>query len=325
MNIANFSSQEFEEFFSQIINDKINDDSVKRFLLNLNKENLPTNAFIGAITALKKEMKLTVKAPEGAIDVCGTGGDKLGTLNVSTAVCFVVAACGVTVAKHGNKAISSKSGSADIFAALGVGISSDASEIENNLRDKKLCFLFAPFFHQALKNVAGVRKSLGVPTIFNFLGPLLNPANTKIQLIGTSRRDTMLKLAGALKNSAKSTYIVHGFDGMDEITLTDNSYLIRLENGKIFEEEIINPEEFGFKKVGIEELKGGDPKYNAQKLLELLDGEKSAYRDIVLLNAAFALRLAGKVENIDEGVEMARSAIDSGEARKVLNSLINCK
>ena len=321
MSVSNFSVKEFEETFSQIINGKINDDSVKSFLVSLNKANLPTNAFIGAINALKKEMKLSIEAPRGAIDVCGTGGDKLGTLNVSTAVCFIVAACGVVVAKHGNKAMSSKSGSADIFAALNINISDNKDEIEQNLRDKKLAFLFAPFFHQALKNVAGVRKSLGVATIFNFLGPLLNPANTKLQLIGTSKRDTMEKIAAALKDSVQKAYIVHGFDGMDEITLTDNSYLVRVENGKVFEEEIINPEDFGFKKVALDELKGGDVEENSKRLVALLDGEKSAYRNIVILNAAFALKLAGKVNDIKDGVKMAEEALDLGKAKAILQNL----
>lgn len=321
MVFKNFSSQQFEETFDQIIDHKINEESVKSFLLSLNDANLPSNAFLGAVASLKKRMK-HISAPENAIDVCGTGGDKLNTLNISTAVCFVVAACGIPVAKHGNKAISSKSGSADIFSELGVKISSDISEIEKNLREKNLCFLFAPFFHEALKSLGEIRKKLGVPTIFNFLGPLLNPANTRLQLIGVSRKDVMSKMANVISQNKKSkAFIVHGFDGMDEITLTDNSFLLRVENGNIFEEEIINPEKFGFKKVALEDLRGADPKHNAQKLIALLDGEKSAYRDIVILNSAFALQLAGKVKKIEEGVELAKSAIDDKSAKKVLEKI----
>lgn len=328
-NISNLNPQEFEIIFNQIIDDKINESEVKKFLLDLNENNLPTNAFIGAVDALKKRMT-EIKAPQNSIDVCGTGGDKLNTLNVSTAVCFVVAACGVPVAKHGNKAISSKSGSADIFSELGISHKSDIAEIEKTLAERNLCFLFAPFFHGALKNVAEVRKSLGVPTIFNFLGPLLNPANTKFQLIGVSRKDVMKKIAAVIsefhlslinQNQQPTTYIVHGFDGMDEITLTDNSYLLKVENGKILEEEIINPENYGFKKVSLEELKGADPKYNSEKLLALLDGEKSAYRDIVVLNSAFALKLAGKVKSVEAGVELAKSVIDEGKAKNILNKI----
>lgn len=320
MKLSNLTYQQFEKIFNDIISDKIAPKDVAQFLLNLNQENLPSAAFIGAVAALKKQMKI-IQAPKNAIDVCGTGGDGLNTLNISTAVCFVVAACGVAVAKHGNKAISSKSGSADIFSALGIKISSESAEIEKNLREKNLCFLYAPFFHEALKNVAQIRKELGVPTIFNFLGPLLNPANTSLQLIGTSRKDTMQKIAAVISANKNSAYIVHGFDGMDEITLSDNSYLLEVKNGEILPQEIINPEKFGFKKTVLDELKGGDVEYNANRLLALLDGEKSAYRDIVILNAAFALKLAKKVEKIEEGVDLAKSAIDEGKAQKVLANL----
>lgn len=313
--MKNFSAENFEEIFDHIIEQKIKDEDIKSFLLDLNDANLPTNAFIGAVKALKKRMKV-VKAPENSIDVCGTGGDKLNSLNISTAVCFVVAAAGVVVAKHGNKAISSKSGSADIFSELGIKISNDVAEIERNLNEKKLCFLFAPFFHESLKNLAEIRKSLAVPTIFNFLGPLLNPANTSFQLIGVSRRDVMEKMAACLsldKSKKVESYIVHGFDGMDEITLTDKSYLFADE--KL---QIIDPVKYGFKKVSIDDLRGGDPKFNAQKLVQLLQGEKSAYHDIVVLNSAFALKLVNRVGSIEEGIDLAKTLILEGFANSIL-------
>lgn len=318
--MLNLSPTDFEKIFDQILDLQISEEEIKKFLLALNEANLPSNAFIGAITALKKRMK-KIAAPQNAIDVCGTGGDKLNTLNVSTAVCFVVAAAGIPVAKHGNKAISSNSGSADIFSELGIKISDQISEIEKNLQEKNLCFLFAPHFHQSLKNVAQIRKDLAVPTIFNFLGPLLNPAHTSKQMIGVSRRDIMHKLAQTQLTTYHlplTTHFVHGFDGMDEITLTDNSYLLRCENGEIFAEEIINPEKFGFKKVSLENLKGQDPKYNAEKLVALLEGEKSAYRNIVILNSAFALKLAGAVKKVEDGIDFAKAMIDLGNARRVL-------
>ena len=319
MELQYLAPQNFEEIFDHIVDLKISEDAIKKFLLDLNNAGLPANAFTGAVTCLKKRMR-QISAPQNSIDVCGTGGDKLNTLNVSTAVCFVVAAAGITVAKHGNKAISSNSGSADIFSELGIKISSDVAEIERNLREKKLCFLFAPYFHESLKNVAQIRKSLGVPTIFNFLGPLLNPANTHAQMIGVSRHDVMRKIAAA--TNSEKTYIVHGFDGMDEITLTDDSYLLRCENGKIFAEEIVDPTKFGFKKVRLEELRGEDPKYNAKKLIALLEGEKSAYRDIVVLNSAFALKLSGAVDKVEDGVELAQSLIDNNKAKKTLELCI---
>ncbi len=322
MNLTTLTFQNFEEIFDQIIDLKISENEIRNFLLELNSVNLPLNSFIGAVSALKKRMK-TIAAPENAIDVCGTGGDKLNTLNISTAVCFVVASAEIPVAKHGNKAISSQSGSADIFSELGIKISSDISEIEKNLREKNLCFLFAPFFHEALKNVATIRKSLGIPTIFNFLGPLLNPANTKKQMIGVSRHDLLEKLAQTQLELglAEETFFVCGKDKMDEISLCDDSYLLRLEGKKIYPEEIINPEKFGFKKINLSELKGADPKYNAAKLTALLQGEKSAYRDIVVLNSAFALKLAKKVNTIADGVDLANHLLDSQSSLKILESL----
>ena len=324
MNLLTLTQENYQEIFDQIIDLKISEEEIKKFLLDLNQANLPDQAFIGAVSSLKKRMK-KISAPQNAIDVCGTGGDKLNTLNISTAVCFVLAAAGIPVAKHGNKAISSKSGSADIFAELGIKISSEVSEIEENLREKKICFLFAPFFHEALRNVAQIRKSLGVPTIFNYLGPLLNPANTNFQLIGVSRRDVMKKMANVINEplqNKKATYIVHGQDGMDEISLCADSYLLRCENGQIFAEEIINPEKFGFKKTSLEALKGKDPKYNAEKLIALLNGEKSAYRNIVVLNAALSFKLTNHVNEVGEGIKLAEEMLDSGLSRNVLSSLI---
>ncbi len=323
MNLNTLTSQNFEEIFNQIVEGNFGEAETKKFLLDLNSANLPQNAFIGAISSLRKKMK-KISAPNNAIDVCGTGGDGLNTLNISTAVCFVVAAAGIPVAKHGNKAISSKSGSADIFSELGIKISSEVSEIEKNLREKNLCFLFAPFFHEALKNVAEIRKSLGVPTIFNFLGPLLNPANTKFQLIGVSRHDIMHKLSQTQLSTYQSptkTHFVHGFDKMDEITLCDKSYLLRVEDGKILEEEIIEPQEYGFGRIKIENILGKDPKYNAQKLLELLNGEKSDYRNIVVLNSAFAFKLVDKVNNIEDGIKLAQNLIDNKKAISVMKAL----
>lgn len=324
MSFKNLTHTQFEQIFSNIIEQKISVAEIKKILLEINHEGFSSQVFIGATAALKKRM-IAISAPQDAIDVCGTGGDKLSTLNISTAVCFVVAAAGVTVAKHGNKAISSNSGSADIFSELQIPISKDVNEIEKTLREKKLCFLFAPFFHGSLKNLAEIRKEIAqeynVPTIFNYLGPLLNPANTAIQLIGTSKKETMLPMLEALKiMGSKRVEIAHGFDGMDEITLCDNSYLMRLEDGKIAE-EIIDPAKFGFTKVSLEALKGADIQYNAQKLMALLNGEKSSYRDIVILNAAFALRLAQKVQAVEEGVVKANKMIDDGAALDVLSRL----
>lgn len=322
MPIKNLSSLQFEEIFDQIFDEKINQSSIKDFLLDLNHYDLPLNSLIGAVNSLKKRMK-KIQAPDNAIDVCGTGGDKLNTLNISTAVAFVLAGAGITVAKHGNKAVSSKSGSADIFQQLKIEIGSDKETIEKQLNENKLCFLYAPLFHSSLRHVSEIRKSINQPTIFNFLGPLLNPANTKIQLIGTSKKNTMTKIIDVIATLRKDNkcYVIHGFDGMDEITLTDNSYLLRFEYGKSIPQEIINPEDYGFRKINIKEIQGSNPEENAQKLLLLLNKEKSAYRDIVVLNSAFAIKLANKAENIDFAIEIAQESIDSGKAMKILTKM----
>jgi anthranilate phosphoribosyltransferase len=290
MDLKNFTKQNFEKLFDDIVEKKIPDDEIKKILVSLNYIEIPPESFAGAASSLKKRMK-KISAPKNAIDVCGTGGDCLNTLNISTAVSFVVASSGVPVAKHGNKASSSLSGSADIFSELGIKIISDEKLLEKSLVENNLCFLFAPLFHNVLKGLSKIRQELKIPTIFNYLGPLLNPASTRKQLIGTSKRAVMKSMAISLQGDIEKTvYIVCGFDSMDEITLCDNSYLLKLEDGKILEEEIINPEKFGFKKTPLESLSGKDPAYNAQKLIALLDGEKSAYRDIVVHNSAFALK-----------------------------------
>jgi anthranilate phosphoribosyltransferase len=316
-----FSVNDYYKIFTDIINEKLSDEQVKEFLLNLNQSNFSSKAFLGAIKAFRLICK-KISAPQNAIDVCGTGGDKLSTLNVSTATALVVAACEVAVAKHGNKAVSSNSGSADVLSQLGININAGVQEIENQLKENNLCFMFAPLYHPAFKNIAKIRKELAVPTIFNFLGPLLNPANTQFQLIGTSKKETMIPMLEALKASgSKKVFIVHGVDGMDEITISDNSYIAKLEDEKVSNIEIVNPENYGISKSPLKSIQGGNEKYNAQKIIDLLDGEKSAYLDIVILNSAFALLVVGKVRSIKEGMNLARSAIESGRAKEILEKL----
>ena len=322
-NLQHLSSQDYRTIFDNTIDGQLSDDQIKTFLLKLNQIDYPTNAFIGAIQSFKPRCK-NIVAPNNALDVCGTGGDCLNTLNISTAVALVVAGCGVPVAKHGNRAISSKVGSADVLSELGINIMKDKPEIENSIKSNNLCFMFAPLYHNSFKALAKIRSELAVPTIFNFLGPLLNPANTKYQLIGTSQRSTMLPMLQALNSTgSKKVFIVHGLDNMDEITITDNSVLIRLENGVIFQPEIINPEDYGIRKSPLSTIKGGDAKYNANKIIDLLNSEESPYLDIVALNTAFALMVASKVKSITDGIRMAKQAIKSGKAREILQQYQN--
>ena len=323
MSLEKYSAQQFEDVFDQIFDNKINNDSIKNFLLEINSKKLPINSLFGAVNSLKKRM---IKIPhhEDSLDVCGTGGDKLNTLNISTAVAFVLACAGIKIAKHGNRAVSSASGSADIFTHLGIAFDNNIENINNNLRNHNLSFLFAPYFHPVLKSIAELRKSINEPTIFNYIGPLLNPTNPQQQIIGTSRKDIMHKIAEVLsKNNPRGLfYIVHGLDGMDEITIADNSYLLKITNQEIHEIEIIDPENYGIEKCAIDEIIGGNAEYNSQKMLELFAGKTSKYLDIVALNCAFALRLINKFENINDGIIFSQELLKSGKVSEFLNKII---
>ncbi len=327
MDLNKYNINDYTLFFDQIFDDKIQKKDVKDFLLSINKANMPISAFLGAISSLRKRMT-HINAPKNALDVCGTGGDKLNTLNISTAVSFVVAGCGVCIAKHGNKAISSNSGSADIFQEIGIKFTQDKNLIEESFRKNNLCFLYAPLFHDSLKIIKEVRIEIDQATIFNFLGPLLNPANVNYQIIGTSSHETMKKMAQIIcqnqieLNQESQIYLVHGFDMMDEITLCDNSYLTICKNGKIIKESVINPEDIGFKKIKLEKIQGKDPKYNAKKLIDLLNGKKSPYRDIVIINAAYALMAVKKVNNISEAINLCHKSIDNKLALQKLNNYL---
>lgn len=324
-----YTLEQYQQKFSDIISEKLSEDDAKKFLIELNESGFSKDAFLAAINVFRPLCK-KISAPQNAIDVCGTGGDKLNTLNVSTAVALTVAACGIPVAKHGNKAVSSKSGSADVLSELGINIMANPQKIEESLLKHNLCFMFAPLYHESFRKIAKIRADLATeihaPTIFNFLGPLLNPASTKFQLIGTSRRETMIPMLEALRDSgSQKVFIVHGLDGMDEITICNNSAIVKLEDGEITDEEIINPEDYGIKKVHLSKIEGKDAKYNAGEILKLLDGKYSSYQDIVVLNSAFALLLAGKVSCIFDGIIMAENAIHKGLVKENFNKIINNK
>jgi anthranilate phosphoribosyltransferase len=277
---------------------------------------------VGAVRAMRAGMR-PVTAPPDAIDLCGTGGDGHGTLNISTAVSFVVAGAGAPVAKHGNRSATSKSGAADILEALGVKIDLEPARATAVLAETGIVFLFAQVHHPAMRHVAQVRRQIKTRTIFNLLGPLASPAKVKRQLVGIYDKQWLLPYAQALK-ALGSTHalVVHGADGLDELTTTDATYYARLENGQISQGEIA-PEQAGLERATLSDLKGGTPQENAAALLRLLAGEGPAsYRDIVLLNSAGALSVAGKVSDLREGVEMARDVIAGGKALAKLNQLV---
>ncbi|HEX7776671.1 MAG TPA: anthranilate phosphoribosyltransferase [Parvibaculum sp.] len=265
---------------------------------------------------------LTMKAPADAIDIVGTGGDGAQTYNISTATALVVAGCGVPVAKHGNRATSSKSGTADALTALGVKLDITPEAIARCVAEAGIGFMFAPAHHAAMKHVGPVRAEMGVRTIFNLLGPLSNPAGVKRQVIGVYAARWVEPFAEALRNlGSERAWVAHGADGLDELTTTGVSYVAELKDGKIRTFEVA-PEEAGLKRATLAELRGGTPEENAQAIVRLLDGEAGAYRDITLLNAAAALLVAGKAKTLTEGVALAAKAIDSGAAKKVLARLI---
>jgi anthranilate phosphoribosyltransferase len=262
-----------------------------------------------------------IEAPPGAIDTVGTGGDGAGTFNISTAAALVVAGCGVPVAKHGNRAFSSKSGAADILAALGVNIDADAELVRRAMVEAGIGFLMAPRYHGAMRHVGPTRVELGTRTIFNLLGPLSNPAGAKRQLVGVFAPNWVRPVAEVLgKLGSERAWVVHG-DGLDELTTTGTSVVAELRDGKVSTFEV-TPEMAGLPRARLDELKGADPLANAARLNALLDGKPGALRDIVLLNAAAALIVAGRAKDLREGVALAAQSIDNGAARRALDRLI---
>ena len=295
------------------------DDDIESFLLGLAERGETVEEMTGAAKVMR-EKALAIKAPEGALDCCGTGGDCAGTYNISTAVALVCAACDIPVAKHGNRSASSKSGAADVLEALGVELAIPHNKVEEALDLYNYAFLMAPRHHSAMKHVMPVRKKLGVRTIFNILGPLANPAGTKYQLLGVFDKDLVLPMTQVLNRlGTESAWVVHGSDGLDEITTTGETYVAKLKDGQITEEEL-TPADFGLKISKSEEIKGGNPEENAKALRGILEGEQNPYRDIVLANSAAALMIVGKEETLEDAVWCAAHALDSGKALQVLES-----
>ncbi|PTW61158.1 anthranilate phosphoribosyltransferase [Breoghania corrubedonensis] len=275
----------------------------------------------GAVASMRSRM-VPVTAPEGAVDVVGTGGDSSGSYNISTCTAFVVAGCGVPVAKHGNRSMSSKSGAADALMALGVNIDIAPEKITQCITGAGLGFMFAPAHHGAMKHVGPARAELGTRTIFNLLGPLSNPAGVTRQMIGVFSGEWVEPLAHVLNNlGAEHAWIVHGSDGLDEITVCGPTSVAELKEGKVTTFEIA-PGDVGLETAAPEALKGGEPAENAAALRGVLSGERNAYRDAVLMNAAATLIVAGKASDLAQGIELARKSIDSGAALKRLDKLV---
>ena len=275
----------------------------------------------GAVTAMRARM-VRVRAPAGAIDIVGTGGDGHGTFNVSTLAAIVVAACGVPVAKHGNRASSSRSGASDVLSALGLAQNLGAADVERCLAETGIGFMAAPMHHAAMRHVAAVRAELGTRTIFNLLGPLSNPASVTRLLVGAFSADWLEPLARVLGTlGAERVWLVHGADGLDEVSTTGPTQVVAWEHGTI-RRFTVEPEAHGLRRAALSELIGGDAAHNAAALRAVLDGATGAYRDIAALNAAAALGVAGRVADLDAGLALATAAIDGGEARAVLARLV---
>lgn len=315
------SAEETQNIFDQIFDGDVLDADIENLLVNLRNKGEAVSEIQGAVASMRGHMN-KISAPVGAIDVVGTGGDGHSTLNVSTAAAFVVAGAGVPVAKHGNRAASSLSGSSDVLAALGLNLDPTWESLEKAIHEHGIVFLFAPRHHPAMRHVVNVRRKLKTRTIFNLLGPLTNPAGVKHHLIGVYNQAWSMPMAQTLQAlGSENAWITHGADAMDEVSNTGNTHVVTLGNGMI-DEMTIKPEEHAIDLASLADIQGGDAAFNAIAIEELLAGKKSAYRDIVLLNAAAALTMCGKARDIDSGIVQASASIDSGAAKDKLNQLI---
>ncbi len=315
------SADEAAQAFSIMMSGEATPAQMGAFLLALRVRGETVEEITGAAQAMRAKAA-RVKAPEGAIDTCGTGGDAKGTYNISTCTAFVVAGAGVPVAKHGNKAVSSKSGSADVLAALGVNLDVGPELVTKAIAEAGVGFMFAPKHHAAMRHVGPVRAELGLRTIFNLLGPLANPAGAKYQLIGVFSRDWIVPLAEVLANlGSEHVWVVHGGDGLDELTTTGPTYVAELKNGSVTTFEV-TPEDAGLAQAAPDDLAGGDANENAKAIRDVLAGRPSPFRDIVVLNAAAALVVAGKADGLAAGAKLAIEAIDGGAAQSSLEGLV---
>tara|TARA_B100000676_G_scaffold285890_1_gene314903 strand:+ start:464 stop:1477 length:1014 start_codon:yes stop_codon:yes gene_type:complete len=306
---------------TQVMEGKVIDSQFAAFLTALQLKHETVPEIVGAARVMRsKAEKVKVNASH-IVDTCGTGGDGADTFNISTAVSFVVAGADITVAKHGNRAVSSKSGSADVLKCLGVNIDASLSTVERCIEEVGIGFLFAPLMHKAMKHAAKVRKELGFRTIFNLLGPLTNPAHAHGQVLGVYDSKWVIPLAEVLRDlGSRRALVVHGFDGLDEITLTSETQVSELNNDNV-SNFTIDPKEFGYTLCSAKDLKGGSPEENAETIRGILQGASGPKTDIIVLNAAAAIYVGGKAETIEQGILVAANSISSGAANKKLEEL----
>jgi len=318
----NLTDIEMSEMMTEIFSGQVTDAQIGAFMGALATKGETFEELAGAATAMRRKAhRLQVNAST-VVDTCGTGGDSAGTFNISTTTAFVVAGCGVMVAKHGNRSISSKCGSADLLEALGLRLDIDPETVEQAIGEIGIGFLFAPIYHSAMRFAANARKEIGLRSIFNMLGPLTNPAGANCQLLGVFAPQLTEMFARALQLlGAKRAFVVHGHDGLDEISVCAPTRVSELHDNRISTYDIM-PEQYFEERANPKDLLGGTPVENAAITRKILNGETGPRRDVVLLNAAAALTAAGKTENLKDGIRLAASSIDSGSAMKKLNDLI---
>jgi len=315
------NESEAEAAFEVIMSGEATPAQIGALLMGLRVRGETVAEITGAARILRAKA-LTLEAPAEAIDTCGTGGDAAGTYNISTAAAFIIAGCGVPVAKHGNRALSSRSGSADVLKALGVNIDADFPLMREALTEAKICFMMAPRHHSAMRHVMPVRTELGTRTLFNLLGPLSNPAGTRRQVVGVFSAEWVQPLAEVLgRLGAERAWVVHGHDGLDEITTTGPTDVAEYRDGEV-NAFTVTPSIAGIPLASPEDLKGGDAAYNATAMRAVFDGAPGPLRDIALFNAAAGLIVAGRVAGLKEGVIQAALAVDEGRAKAALDALI---
>lgn len=318
---AALTREESAYVFDKMMSGEATPSQMGALLMGLRVRGETVEEIAGAVSVMREKM-LPVTAPAGAVDVVGTGGDASGSYNISTCASFIVAGAGVPVAKHGNRALSSKSGAADVLMALGIKIDLPPAGISRCIAETGIGFMFAPSHHPAMKHVGPTRVEMGTRTIFNLLGPLSNPAGVKRQMVGVFAKSWIAPLAEVLRTlESERAFVVHGSDGLDEITICGPTDIAELAEGRIRTFEIW-PEQFGLERADPEAVKGGDAAHNAQALCAVLAGARNAYRDVSVLNAAAALHVAGRAANLEEGVALAQQSLDSGAAKARLEALI---
>lgn len=314
--------KEMKEAVSKLFSDEVTDSEIAAFLIGLKTKGETVEEIVGLVQAVRERSLTFTRKVEHVMDNCGTGGDGSKSFNVSTTSAFVIAGVGIPVAKHGNRSISSKTGSADVLEHLGINLTLTPKEAEECLDDVGISFLFAPHVHPKIKNIMKVRRELKIPTIFNLIGPLTNPMELDYQLLGIYRRDLLQTFGEVLKTlGRKRAVVINGAGYMDEASLQGENHLCILDNGTL-SEKILTPEEVGLTSYPNEAIIGGDAMRNGEILLSVLNGEKGACRETVLLNAGIGIYASGKADSIVEGIEKAKESIDSGAARQKLENLI---